>query len=488
MFNVKKKMGSAATLASVALLAACDSPPVETISIDNRPSVAAYRSSTNFSSALSCLDSQLLSARDKRVPIAVGAMPDTTGEVAVSMRDMTINAITEATMRSRAFVVVDPIRSPFDINTNLGSGGTPLPSGASTQRLPRNTINLTGSITQVSAGDYDRNIGAGLDFARGGPAYSRVSQLSSISTHMRTSRKSDGIVQISSKREMTLQKNGHSVRVFVGAPEIGAALSYSVDKDDSVSKAVETLVHLQIIEIIGKTAGVPYWECLSKPSTSVEFNQEVSNDWNEMDGSERKQAAESKLQTLGYGGSFALALRTFQRDVGQPPTGRLDAVTFADLDAALVDRQVPQTSVSAMQASDIGLRLSASSDRSGVNRSLTVSIEQPGFVNCFYRAEDGVIAKIYPNPAQPLERLTPGTILALPDTQNEFKIVAPNNARQDYACYASQRHFTGQLPMHIQANDFRDLRRYGIDSLAELNSIFRSAGVIEFKVISYPSQ
>lgn len=469
---LKKAVGAAAISAS---LAACSEPYVATASVDAR-SAFPTRSTTSLTQALACLDNQLVARGGRSIQVAVGHMPDTTGKISVSMRDMTIDSILQANRRSKAFRVIDQARHGIDAQILRAHGGIPQPSlSGVTRSLGKHGLNITGSITQVSEGDRRSTADAGLDTSNGGVGLRYLHQISSMSTHMRLSSMPSGVVQYSAKQEVSMRKVSGGLNLLASFPGAGAVLGFSVDRSDSASKAVETMVHLQVIELLGKAAGVPYWECLQHNVQTRSAAESSAKSWRSMSDRERAADAKLRLAKLGYGGNLSDALQSYQLAVGQNPTGRLDFATYN----MLLQEKPRSTSLT-------GPKLSLSKHRDAVR--LKVNLAADGYVDCYYQAADGVIAKIYPNPFQAKERLSSGSEHSVPNAAaaKAFQIeAAPRGKSQSFICLATPSDMSAKLPRWTRPNDFRDLRAYGVERLADIGAAYQRAGSVGTSTIKY---
>lgn len=462
---LKKTIGL--MIASSVLISGCTSARLPTATVDSRPKTAAIRSSTALTAALACLDRKLAKRQIQPVQIAVGSMPDTTGKVSISMRDMTIDALVKATQISGAFEVIDQIVGSLDGSLLAGGGGLPQPSMSSTRRLPNSAFNLTGSITQVSQGEYEAGFDAAIDTANGGPGVRFLSQLSSLGTHMRMTRSYSGQVRFSSKLEVTLKRTSNGLNLFAGVPGAGVYLGFSVEAQDSVSKAVETLIQLHVLELLGQAANVPYWDCLAKKTNAPSLGPKNAVSWRKMNNRERAASAKRMLVSMGYEGPQSKAIQRFQLDASIPPTGVLDFATFLALKERADNDE--NTQLISMRKSSISPQFTR----------LEIGVTRSAYVTCFYRAEDGVIAKILPNPHQPQSFLTAGRTHIVPDVvaEKRFRILTPKRGlTQGFLCAASEKPFPKSLSKLEDVSDFRDLRSLGFKTLKAIANTYERLG------------
>jgi hypothetical protein len=96
-------------------------------------------------------------------------------------------------------------------------------------------------------------------------------------------------------------------------PKGDLGLSLQIKRVESTGQAVRNLVELGVIELLGRHADVPYWDCLSLPDTNAKQRASEERNFIHSDTQSQLQEAQSLLISL-------------QR-LPEPASGRLDANT-----------------------------------------------------------------------------------------------------------------------------------------------------------------
>lgn len=446
--------------AALLLLGGCAAERAATLAVDSQPDAVATVSGTVFRPALACLDGQLAAASPRTTDIVVGFMPDSSGELSVALRDMTINAIAQANTRSGAFRVID-LPPSGDAVYFPGANGLPFPTEGK-PKLEATSLHATGSIIAVNRNLYreDGSIGGGVtDAGRIGLSY--VSQLSALQTGMRITRFGTNEVLYSSQHHMAIRNSqrGADAVAEIGSIAIGASIGYA--SQESPAAAVQTLVDLHVIELLGKVAGVPYWTCLDARATDPATQTALSSAWRAMSAAERRARIRTGLRALGYPGSLEQALRRFQIDQGLVASGRPSFETFRALSVALPEG-IPAKVPAEPAPSPLGISMRV--NYIGPTHRLEVGLERSAHVHCFHRDPDGTISQIFPNPFQRQSWLTANAAHFVPNTIAEKEILIQGSGLQ-FLCMASEADLSDRLPPAFGGPVFSDLRARGVMDL-----------------------
>ncbi len=463
------------------MVSACAGQKAQTIGVDSRPRVEPTSSSTVFRTALKCLDGQLTQRRMPVTDLVLGRMPDATGQFPLSMRDMTIHAIVTATQRSGAFRVIDQNDRLFaQLNPNVA-----LPSTVSAQpaNLAVSSFNLSGSIVSAAKAIYAESagFGVGANTAPGGNAgLSYLSQLSSVETGMRLSRMGTNETLYSSQHQMTLRQTEFGLDARAGFADYGVSAGLSFDRQDSPAKAVQTLVELHVLELLGKAANVPYWECLAAPGTNPGSHIEISDGWSDLSATEREAVLTRDLMALGYAGRLRDMIQRFQIDNGLNVSGRVNFETFLAARqlrktgggaAVTVPISAPSTTPApAVQGGDLTVR----AEDLGLTWRVQIGLRKSAFVACYYKSDDGVIAQIYPNRFNRSRWLSASAAHFVPDTVSEKNLYIRGRA-PEFLCLASDQDPSARLPSGLRQAALQDLRQYGIVSFRQIVDSYKAA-------------
>ncbi|WP_035256462.1 peptidoglycan-binding domain-containing protein [Actibacterium mucosum] len=256
-----------AALAICLVGSGCAVPPSYVAPIAAQPNAPAARNFTSFSASLRCMDELFFQAGRRSVLISSSDLPDRTKAVPVGADDMLVNAISQMNRRSKAYVFLDQAR---------------VKDGGDIQLLVTRDDDIDpqfyirGSISQLDRDAIDRDIDLDIDpfgtpsgYGLGDAAFSNSKALSVVTVDLH-------LVAYPSRRVVPGASVANSmvvVRKGWGAGASGLIDTSAVDLDLSISQvesnaqAVRNLIELGVIELLGRHAEVPYWQCLSLPET-----------------------------------------------------------------------------------------------------------------------------------------------------------------------------------------------------------------------------
>ena len=276
----------------------------------NRPLIPPTRSFSSYSASLSCMDRLL---RDMRLPttlITSKNIPDASGKVSVASKEMVITALSQMSRTSSAFRFVDYEVDLVKQDTvqNL----TTLLLGTNQMQIQRPALYVSGAVTFVDQSIINNQFDIGTSAARLETGYSqnRSANLVGLELHLGEFRTRTLIPGVDSSNEIVISNGGKALDV---AGRIGAyGVQFNVGRDFSqgTGAAIRTLIELGIIEIIGKWARVPYWQCLSLEQTHPDFQRSLL-DWYTSDSQEQRRS--NMVSALSARGYF-----TAGPDVGEP--------------------------------------------------------------------------------------------------------------------------------------------------------------------------
>jgi hypothetical protein len=254
--------------------------------------------------------------------------------------------------------------------------------------------------------------------------------------------------------------------------------------------ALRTLVDLAMIELVGKWARVPYWQCLMLDQTNPNFQRQMRDWFNESGTSGQLRLVRSSLISRGYLSSnqsdlsanhpaLRTALARFQADRGLIVTGVVD---FSTYDAALrnfvalgTDGALTRigwdnsgTSASTAVASapapatpwSISLQLEnpqpaglrpAFSEGDQIFLSATVS--RASHLYCYYIDAAGAVTRLLPNALQTNTLVSAEQAVRIPDWMSPnpgFILDAGKPGTESTLCIATSEDAMPKLPAELQ--------------------------------------
>lgn len=223
------------------------------------PVGAPYKSISNFSEALICMDKLMLSKGIRDIPIMVEDIGDKTEEVKTGSRDMLISAISRMTTESKAIKLIAYGKD----SGNLVSFMKAANYTDGYKQMP--LYDIQGSISQFDKGVASVDSSAGLFYRKkGGVGAAHSASLSVVAMDLNVLRASDMSVVpgVTSSNSVVIFQRGDSLDMDASINKLGVYFDLSLNASEGKAQAVRNLVDLAAIETIGKLVGVPYGNCL----------------------------------------------------------------------------------------------------------------------------------------------------------------------------------------------------------------------------------
>ncbi|OQX05868.1 MAG: hypothetical protein BWK73_32425 [Thiothrix lacustris] len=223
------------------------------------PAGAPYKSVTNFSEALSCMDNLMLAKGVKTIPVMVEDLDDKTEEVKTGTRDMLISAISRMTTQSRAIKLIAYGKDSGNLVSFMKAANV----SDAYKEMPM--FDIQGSITQFDKGIATADTSTGVFYRKkGGGGAAHSSSLNVVALDLNVLRASDMSVLpgVTSSNSVAIFQRGDSLDLDASINKFGVYFDLSLNVSEGKAQAVRNLVDLAAIETIGKLVGVPYSTCL----------------------------------------------------------------------------------------------------------------------------------------------------------------------------------------------------------------------------------
>ena len=545
----KLSIGALAIVAAGCAVSPRDHAPFfQKLPIENRPVVTPIRSISSFSESLVCMDRMLGDYGRGTTLITSKIIPDASGKVSVATKDMAITALSQMSRTSNAFRYVDYEVEALKQDTvqNL----TTLLLNAGQMRLVKPALYISGSIAYLDQNVTINRLGAGIAAERWELGYNRDLQGSAfgLELHLGDFNSRTLLSGIDSANEIVVANAARAIDGGGRIRKTGVQFNVAQEVSQGTGPAVRTLVELGLIELVGKWARVPYWQCLAIDQAHPEYQRQLHNWWEAMSGDERLRLFQTALRSSGYfagttDGKPSPALRDaiarVQADRGVTPTGNLDFETYeklvrdyvvydgagtfvrigwsrerratdvADPDkgyarggAAKVENnpaytpqaaaaRLPVPPIDAATARPVGLRVSIgeANREFAVGESLvtTVSVDRQAYVYCYYRDVRRRVTQIFPNPAQNRQPLQGGRFVQIPDSTvaSGFAIALERAGDEAVACLAPEKDVFAKLPPELRVPALTTIAA-GNDFDAIRQAFERAAGApVEQRLIQY---
>lgn len=259
-------------LGATLLLTGCG-PTIDRLApVAAQPKTPVARNFTNFSASLQCMDRLFAAKKQRRIRLSATPISDDTKKIYVGADDMLISAINRMNRRSRAFVFLD---QPLIREGSLYELQTLDPKTRNKAIKPQYYIR--GSISQLDDstrrlsgnGYYSADDTQVQDFSYVRPSGSRTNSVVTVDLHLVAFPSREVLPGASVSNSMVVTKRsfgtGFTGRIVKGS----LGLTLQIDSMESNGQAVRNLIELATIELLGRFAGVPYWDCLSLEDTNA---------------------------------------------------------------------------------------------------------------------------------------------------------------------------------------------------------------------------
>ncbi len=235
--------------------------------ISRGPKGAPFKSITNFSAALQCMDGLMLANNIKNIPVLIEDIDDKTEEIKTGTRDMLISAVSQMTAQSKGIKLIAYGKD----SSNLISFMKAANYDSAYKSMP--VYDIQGSITQFDKGVARADASLGM-FARrqGGGGMAHSSSLDVIALDLNVLHAADLSVVpgVSSRNSVAVFQRGDSLNTDASINKLGVYFDLNLNASEGKAQALRNLVELAAIEIIGKLTKVPYTECLlGKPVKTI---------------------------------------------------------------------------------------------------------------------------------------------------------------------------------------------------------------------------
>ncbi len=454
--------------------------------VSKGPEAAPYRSITNFSDGLRCMDNYLLDYGVRDVSVIVEDILDETKKVNAGTKEMLISAISDMTRRSRS---IRPIAYGKDSGNTIGF------LFQAQQRehfaiVP--PFGIRGSITQFDDAIVRKNIDGGLSwepYLNVGAAKTASASVIGLDLNVLSTRDLSVLSGVSSRNSVIYLKEGKGVDAEAAIKKFGINFSVSVARQEGQSQSLRTLVELATIELIGRLARVPYWSCLGATDADPGVQTEI-RDWYDamlanpvelfeyfqrqmrqrrlyngpVDGvanPDLMEAVARYREVLGMSREPKISLNFFQAYLRADHRALASKITpvaaGAPAPASAAGATEPPATASAALSLVVASTDNATVFRRGAQINLTIRPNRDAHVYCWLRDEAGKVQRFYPNRFAKDSLVTVSRPLELPGKQR-FQLVANHQGvRETVACFAADRDVLAELPGAVSGGDFEPL-------------------------------
>ena len=520
-------------IAAAVLLTACATPAnvrddaqfQSYASVADRPIARPVRSVSSFSPSLMCMDRLFREAQLPTTLIASKQIPDFSTRVAVATKDMIITALSQMSRLSNAFRYVD---YEVDIaRQDTVQNLTTILLNNNQIQLQRPALYISGAIAFVDQNVLNNRVDIGTSSSRldTGLSNNRNATIIGLELHLGDFRSRTLIPGLDSANEVIIGNGGQGLDLAGRIGNYGVQFNVGRDYTQGTGAAVRTLVELATIELVGKWARVPYWQCLTLEQTNPNFQRQMRDWYDEGSPLVYNKLVQRSLISQGYlinngapmdenNPEFVAALGKFQADTGIVVSGAVDFETYEralrDFVALDAQGQMVRVGWSPTNPSPTGLNtalpLRAAQLPAAIRpvapygttppaRTIDMQIEnvlvgrtafevgeqifvsaalsRASHMYCFLHEAGGTVMRLLPNSTNPSSLTGAGLAIRIPDWMSPMPgfIMDPTSAGTErVGCFATDEDVTAKLPTQLAAPALAALP--GVASLDAVNDAF----------------
>lgn len=462
----------------------------------DRPVVRPIRSISSFTPSLTCMDHMLRAADVPTTLISSKQFPDYSGKVPVGILPMVVTALSQMSHVSNAFRFVD---YEVDIaRQDTVQNLTTILLNNNQMQLQRPALYVSGAVAYVDQNVIDSRLTAGTSANRLDTGYSRNKSATvvALEAHLGDFRTRTLIPGMDSANEVIIGGAGEGLDL---AGRIGSyGVNFNVGRDYALGTggAIRTLVDLAMIELAGKWAHVPYWQCLMLDQTDPNFQRTMRDWYDESSPKNQFHLVRSSLQAKGYlpAGTEKLplnapairsALAKFQVDHNLIVSGTVDFPTYeaalrgfvglgedGTLERIGWNSGGPQQVASAQGAPvpavgqgpvapwTIDMQIEnpqPAGERppftQGEQVFLSASVSRASHLYCYYVSSDNRVMRLLPNALQTSSLVSANESIRIPDWMSVnpgFILDAGKPGVEGVICVATAEAATPRLPTDMQ--------------------------------------
>ncbi|MEG2280312.1 MAG: DUF4384 domain-containing protein [Comamonas sp.] len=439
------------------------------------------------------------------VLITSKSIPDYSGRIAVATKEMIVTALSQMSRVSNAFRFVD-----YEVNIaqqDTVQNLTTLLLNNNQIRLQRPALYVSGAVAFVDQQVISNNVEVGTSASRLETGYSqnKRSTVIGLEMHLGDFRSRTFIPGLDSANEIVIGSGGQGLDLSGRIGNYGVQFNVGRDYTQGSGPAIRTLVELAMIELLGKWARVPYWQCLTLEQTHPEFIRQMREWFEEAGPANRSQLVRRSLVRRGYletetpnDSALRQALTQFQADerlvvtgildfptyeramrnfVSLSPDGHLQRIGWVNTDGISMAADTSQQGQSAHVDMQIeNLMVGREHFLPGEQIFLSATVSRTSYLYCYMENAEKQVIRLLPNATNSSGWIAANQAVRIPDWMSPtpgFVLDAGIPGQERVACFASANDLTSKLPANLQQPAFRPLQ--GASSLEDIGAQLRQA-------------
>lgn len=475
----------------------------------DRPVVRPTRSFTSFSDSLMCMDHLFRETGMGTVLITSKSIPDYSGRIAVATKEMVVTTLSQMSRVSNAFRYVD-----YEVNIaqqDTVQNLTTLLLNNNQIRLQRPALYVSGAVAfvdqQVTSNNFD--VGTSASRLETGYNQNKRSTVIGLEMHLGDFRSRTIIPGLDSANEIVIGSGGQGLDLSGRIGNYGVQFNVGRDYTQGSGPAVRTLVELAMIELLGKWARVPYWQCLTLEQNHPEFVRQMREWFEDASTQSRSQLIRSSLVRRGYleteepdEASLRKALTQFQADERLVVTGVIDFQTYEralrDFVSLTADGHLQRigwvnrdgVSMAGKSTSQPGpVKVDLQIENVMPNRDyftpgeqifLSATVSRTSYLYCYMENGRNEVIRLLPNATNTSGWVAANQSVRIPDWMSPtpgFVMDAGMPGQERVGCFASASDLTEKLPSNLKQPAFKPLQ--GARSLEDVGTqLSQAAGSV----------
>lgn len=451
------------------------------------PQAPPFRSITNFSAALRCMDTQMINFGVRDVAMLVEDLSDQTKKVNAGTRDMLISAVSDMTKRSRAVRLVAYGQDSGNLIGFLKEAERKQAYAA----IPQ--FDIKGSISQYDESIAKKDASFGLSFGEFfsyGRAATGAATILGIDLTVLNTEDLSVVPGVTSRNAVLIYKQGQGSDADARYHKFGINFTTALSRAEGTTQALRNLVELAAIELFGKLTKTPYWSCLGADPQGEAVTHEIA-DWYYTltgDAADLISYFQYQLSIRGiYNGpvdgqsnpQLAKALIELKTLLGLEANPKINQELFAaylnadhaklQADYAAKAKQATQVAANSPPAEPIRLSIGAASGAGKFKRgeaiNLSVKPSRDAYVYCYLRDEKKKVQRFFPNRFAKDALVSAAEPLNLPGKMRFQLAASDKGIAETVACFASPKEVLTALPETLNAPDFEPVANLSLDQL-----------------------
>ncbi len=472
-----------------------------------QPTTQPVRTVTNFSDSLRCMDRLFLVHGVEPIYITSAGLPDMSakGVVGNGARHMLISAISKMAAQSKSIVFVDLPSNPMAYANTNGVENPDLDilykhlmyvlqetlkNNPHRPKFNYPDYYILGATSQVEDKVTSEGTGGSVGLAKADASLSVDQSVSIISLDMNIADATNFSILngLTASNSIAVMRQSRNNEFGLGGilQKAGVYFNVALDKRQGPQQALRTLVELSSIELIGKLAQVPYWQCLQIEQTNPEMQSQAREWFAAMQPEQRIAFVQKTLLSKGFytgsvsgvlDGATKDAISRYQANEGLIPSGRVDFGLYRILiGGELAQGRKPELDFQSTAGSQtrssqpikMQLRSSQSEYKLNDKFSFYLNTSSDAYVHCYYQGGDKNIIKVFPNQRQANPYIKAQQLIEVPAKQAMFEIILEHsNTQEDVMCLATHQDVSMQLPAELKVADIQPVQLSSLDEVKQ---------------------